>query len=348
MANRLALFLKTKHIGDSIILTSAIEALPPDFLVDVLCFKDSQDIFAMHPKVRHVYVVPRFLKGFAKLFAYLALFKKMKSYEYALLAQFSDDWRGAIISRLLKAKHSVARATHRRPGFWHASFSDIAKRPLSNRPAAELDVDLIRKVGLYGGDCAPVYRLEPSESSVKRVDEWLLAKRIDKTKKLIVIHAAARWKFKGLPSNTWHEVIHGLVNLDYQVILSGASSDYEFNKEILRDLSSDCFIAQNFDLSMSAALLQKADLLISIDSMMIHMASAIQVPTIAIFGPTNDLIWAPWRVEHKVVVVDQNLASCACRPCGLDGCGGSKISQCLFLIDGDRIISATKEILLKR
>ena len=60
---KLALFLKTKHIGDSIILTSAIEALPRDYLVDVLCFKESEAIYKMHPRVRNVFVTPRHLNA---------------------------------------------------------------------------------------------------------------------------------------------------------------------------------------------------------------------------------------------------------------------------------------------
>jgi len=49
-----ALFLKTKHIGDSVILTSAIAALPEEFAVDVLCFKESEPIFSMCPRVQNI------------------------------------------------------------------------------------------------------------------------------------------------------------------------------------------------------------------------------------------------------------------------------------------------------
>ena len=107
--NKTALFLKTKHLGDSIILTSAIAALPHDFVVDVLCFKESTAIFAMHPRVRHVLVVPRHLAGFARWREYWRLLTIMRNQQYDVLAQFSDDWRGALLARILNAKISVAR-----------------------------------------------------------------------------------------------------------------------------------------------------------------------------------------------------------------------------------------------
>jgi len=91
------LFLKTKNIGDSIILTSAISALPKDYqYVDIVCLPESEPIFKMHPRVRHAFVIPRHLKGFSKVMAYIKLYQEITSYSYDLLAHFSNDWRGAL------------------------------------------------------------------------------------------------------------------------------------------------------------------------------------------------------------------------------------------------------------
>ena len=65
--NKTALFLKTKNIGDSIILTSAIAALPEEYeFVDVVCLPGSKEIFQMCPRVRNIFIIPRHLKGFKK------------------------------------------------------------------------------------------------------------------------------------------------------------------------------------------------------------------------------------------------------------------------------------------
>ena len=135
MKLKVAIFLKTKHIGYSIILTSAIEALPEENLVDVLCFKES-GYFKMHPRVRNVFVVSRQLKGMAKLRHYQATLKTMRTSRYDFLAQFSDDWRGAFLARILNVPLSVARASKKRPGFWSNSFKQIAKTTLTKRAAA--------------------------------------------------------------------------------------------------------------------------------------------------------------------------------------------------------------------
>ena len=351
MADHTALFLKTKHLGDSVILTSAIAALPPDFVVDVLCFKESAPIFAMNPRVRHVLEVPRHLTGYARWREYWCLFSVMRKQQYDVLAQFSDDWRGALLARMLNAKISVARQSKKRPQFWSNSFQHIAKLTPTPRPAAEQDVDLLRKIGIFNEPFAPAYQLTVAETDRLAVENWLktvtLGSQVTAYKKLIVVHAAARWKFKGLPHTTWAALIDALHQRGYAVVLSGGASDLDFNQALIGLCQTAPTLTQDFNLGKTAALLQHADLLLSIDSMAVHMASALQTPVVALFGPTDEKIWAPWQVPYRLVALGANDSpSFACRPCGLDGCAGSKVSQCLVAITPAWILDAIDDLLV--
>ena len=351
MHNKTALFLKTKHLGDSVILTSAIAALPQDFVVDVLCFKESAAIFAMNSRVRHVLVVPRHLAGFARWREYWRLLTVMRNQQYDVLAQFSDDWRGAFLARMLNAKISVARQSKKRPQFWSNSFQHIAKLTPTSRPAAEQDVDLLRKIGLYKQPFAPAYQLTVAEADRLFVENWLqtewLGSQVTAYKKLIVVHAAARWKFKGLPHATWAALIDALHQRNYSVVLSGGAGDLDFNQTLISLCQTAPTLTRDFDLGKTAALLQQADLLVSIDSMAVHMASALQTPVVALFGPTDEKIWAPWQVPHRVVTLGAgDSPSFVCRPCGLDGCAGSKVSQCLVALTPTQILVAIDDLLV--
>ena len=344
--DKTALFLKTKHLGDSVILTSAIAALPQDFVVDVQCFKESAAIFAMNSRVRYVLVVPRNLAGFARWREYWRLLTIMRNQQYDVLAQFSDDWRGAFLARMLNAKISVTRQSKKRPQFWSSSFQHIAKLTPTSRPAAEQDVDLLRKIGLYQQPFAPAYQLAVAETDRLAVENWLQTETVEH-KKLIVIHAAARWKFKGLPHATWAALIDALHQRGYAVVLSGGASDLDFNQELIGLCQTAPTLTHDFDLGKTAALVQQADLLVSIDSMAVHMTSALQTPVVALFGPTDEKIWAPWQVSHKVVTLGAgDSPSFSCRPCGLDGCAGSKVSQCLVAITPAQILVAIDDLLV--
>ena len=325
------MFLKTKNIGDSIILTSAISALPKDYqYVDVVCLPESEPIFKMHLRVRHVFVIPRHLKGLSKIMAYIRFYKAIASQSYDFLAHFSNDWRGAFIQRLFPAKLSVARKTHRRGPFWHQSFDILTESLDDVRPIAEQDVDLLRASHLFHSQKAPPYLIKPSFTQKSKIKTWLSKQSISFKQKLVVVHAPSRWKFKELPIATWAYVIDELKKNKYEVILCGSKEDLLTNEAIHKSCNMKPIVTKNFSLEDTAALYSIAHLVLAIDSMSTHLASATQTPVISIFGPSNEKNWGPWGVKHRVIALtSKDSPTFSCRPCGQDGCEGSKVSQCL-------------------
>ena len=341
------MFLKTKNIGDSIILTSAISALPKDYqYVDIVCLPESEPIFKMHPRVRHVFVIPRHLKGFSKVMAYIKFYQKITSYSYDLLAHFSNDWRGALLQRIFPAKLSVARRTHRRGQFWHQSFDILTESLDDIRPIAEQDVDLLRAVGLYGNVKAPSYLVKASINQKSKIKNWLSKHSVVSNKKLVVIHAPSRWKFKELPIATWVNVIDKLKEKKFEVVLCGSKEDLSTNQAIYALCKMKPILTDKFSLEDTAALYSLAHLVLSIDSMSTHLASATQTPVISIFGPSNEKNWGPWGGKHRVIALtSEDAPTFACRPCGQDGCEGSKISQCLVQMNPSMIIHEALKML---
>jgi heptosyltransferase-3 len=336
-----ALFLKTKNIGDAIILTASIAALPLSYrFVDVVCLPHSEAIFKMNKRVRNVFVIPRDKKGLNKIFSYFNLFKRLFNERYDLLAHFSLDWRGALLARLLNVDISVSRQTDRRGSFWHKSFDFLAPKLDTERPMAEQDVDLLRSVNLYKKTSAPPYELNIRAPQKSKVDGWLKEHDIHLTNKLVVIHASSRWKFKEIPFATWAKIIDELKFKKINVVISGSKDDLETNVQIVNLCHSKPVLSKDFSLLDTAALYERADLVLTIDSMSTHLASAVKTPVISIFGPTNEKIWGPWKGKNKVIgLTSFDAEMFACRPCGQAGCEGSRISQCLVQLDPKMVMS---------
>ena len=72
-----------------------------------------------------------------------------------------------------------------------------------------------------------------------------------------------------------------------------------------------------------------------------HIAAAMGTPVVALFGPSGDAEWGPWRVPHRVVASTAH----SCRPCGNNGCGGSNISDCLLTLPEARVSAAVADLL---
>jgi heptosyltransferase-3 len=293
-----------------------------------------------------VFVIPRHLKGLSKIMAYIKFYKEIASQSYDFLAHFSNDWRGAFIQRFFPAKLSVGRKTHRRGQFWHQSFDILTESLDDLRPIAEQDVDLLRAVGLYGNAKAPSYQVKSSINQKLKIKNWLSEHSGVSNKKLVVIHAPSRWKFKELPIATWVNVIDKLKENKFEVVLCGSKDDLLTNQAIYALCKMKPIITNNFSLEDTAALYSLAHLVLTIDSMSSHLASATQTPVISIFGPSNEKNWGPWGGKHRVIALTtENSPTFACRPCGQDGCEGSKISQCLIQMEPDLIMSEALKIL---
>jgi len=73
-----------------------------------------------------------------------------------------------------------------------------------------------------------------------------------------------------------------------------------------------------------------------------HMAAALGVPVVALFGPSGEKSWGPWGEGHVVLT-----SPYLCRPCGKDGCLGSKKSDCLEAISPQAVLARREPLLLR-
>jgi len=91
-----------------------------------------------------------------------------------------------------------------------------------------------------------------------------------------------------------------------------------------------------------AAVVERAVLFLGVDSAPMHMAAALGVPVIALFGPSGERSWGPWGDGHVVLS-----SPFLCRPCGQDGCLGSKRSDCLEAISPQAVLEAADAVLAR-
>jgi len=90
-----------------------------------------------------------------------------------------------------------------------------------------------------------------------------------------------------------------------------------------------------------AALIASARLFIGCDTAPMHMAAAVGTPAVAWFGPSDEHLWGPWRVLHRVVASQAH----PCRPCHNNGCGGSNHSDCLITLPLPQVAAAVYVLL---
>jgi ADP-heptose:LPS heptosyltransferase len=97
-------------------------------------------------------------------------------------------------------------------------------------------------------------------------------------------------------------------------------------------------IVRDLDLAQLAALIRRCDLYLGNDSGVTHLASALGVKCVALFGPTDPRRWAPWG--RRTTVITQQVE---CSPCSVQQMKSCAHRQCLTTLVPDRVIKLLEE-----
>ncbi len=104
-------------------------------------------------------------------------------------------------------------------------------------------------------------------------------------------------------------------------------------------LRSGCKVARGLDLAGLAALVSRANLYIGNDSGVTHMAAALGIPTVALFGPSDVQRWRP---QGKQVFVLKHEIECApCSAATMKSCGHR---SCLRALRPAEVIERLREL----
>ena len=338
-----ALVIKLRHHGDVLLSSAVLGALrahAPALEIDALVYDDTASMLEGHPALSSLHVVGRKWReeGLSRLSLENALFKSLRNRKYDLLIHLSEHPRGAWLARLLGARYSVAPAVPDRGGFWRKSFTHLY-RIAPRRHQVELDLDALRRIGVQPGVDERKVTFVPGAQAERRVQEIL------GDEPFLHLHPASRWQFKCWPAEKNAALIDRLAGEGWKVVVTAAPELAEMNfvKTILEKAKSRPLdLSGQLTIKELGALAARAKLFIGVDSMPMHLAAAMGTPTVALFGPSGEFNWGPWNVAHRVVSTTHT-----CRPCGMDGCGGGKVSDCLTTLPVDAVHAAARELLRK-
>ena len=111
---------------------------------------------------------------------------------------------------------------------------------------------------------------------------------------------------------------------------------------IIRDGAPEVHDLTGTDLRNAILALAAADVAVSNDSGLLHVAAAIGTPAIGIFGPTSPWHWAP--LNPIAAAVQQTTETLPCQPCHKPTCR-LRHHRCMSDISAEQVLKVTQQAL---
>jgi heptosyltransferase-3 len=351
-----ALVTKLRHHGDVLLASpvfTTLKAVAPHAEVDALVYRDTAPMLEGHPAIARLFTIDHDWRHegiVRRLTAERALVRELRGRRYDLLVHLTEHKRGLTLARRLKPRWSVTteRALERGPAWlWKESYTHFYRLPrATERAMVEQNLDALRRLGVVVPADTRALVMVPGAEAEARVDALLREHALARGG-FAQVHPGSRWLFKCWPADRVAALVGRLVAGGLPVVLTAAPDEREramldaIVAQAPREASARIVdLGGALSLRELAALTSRARLFVGVDSAPMHIASAMRTPAVALFGPSSEIAWGPRQEKHRVVV-----SSHPCRPCGLDGCGGGKVSECLTTLPVERVHAACVELL---
>lgn len=353
------LVISTRQIGDALLITPLVRSLRlsyPKAKIDVLVFQGKQGVLAGNPDITEVITIPEH-PGFIRYCRLLG--RLFKRYDIALSTLTGD--RPILYASLFGKKRLAIVEPDRRRDHW---------KRLLLQGWTELDDEKTHTVvqNLRLADLLAIPRdytvtVPSSPDSAARLDaalpfDWHSAP-------YAVLHLCPMWHYKRWTQTGWRDTVAYLLQQGLRIVLTGGNGQEElyYIQATFPQRPADVInLAGKLRFAEVSRLIQASKLYIGPDTAVTHIAAATGAPTIALFGPTNPLKWAPWPATYAdgktpfQKVGSQTVGNVTllqgpgeCVPCHQEGCERHKqsYSQCLDDLPSSAVLAAIDNILQK-
>lgn len=332
------LIVRLSSFGDVVHTFPALTDLAaarPDIEVDWLVDKSVAAFSGLHPAVGEI--VPyaeRFLRWPpsrwpARLKVRRQLRQKLRERHYDLVIDLQGLLKSARVARLASA--SIA-------GYDASSIREpIASRFYDRKYTVARDLHAVERnrrllASALGYEVPPgqgVFGLATRRSEpVGGVPERFC----------ILVHSAS-WPSKLWPEENWRRLVGSLAARNIPVVLPWGSGDEKTRAERLAaDNRLAYVLPARLDGADLAAIVGMARLAVGLDSGLMHLATALDVPGVWLFGPTDPGLTGPYGGNQTIVQSTSPSAPCGTRDCAHGPAGGT----CMELVGYDRVAAAVE------
>lgn len=312
------LFISLSNIGDCILSLPVLDSLRekyPQGQITCLVSGRTKEIFLNCSAVANLIIFDKHSKLIDKIKLFLSLSKE----KFDIVVDLRNSFFGAFLpakKRSSPLRMIPGRIKHMKDR--HLFWADFSGDSVKAKKHQSLNI---------------------TSDDKNYIEGVLNEKNLIKSNKLIVVSPGSRSQSKCWDKQNFSLLCSQLIKEGYDIILVGDKADQPICSYV-QNLCLGVFdLCTKTTIGQLAALLKKAKLLVTNDSAVMHLASYLNVPVIAIFGPTDEAKYGPWSDVSIAVKKD-----IFCRPCSKASCRFGTLA-CLTCIKPGDVLSQIKSIL---
>ncbi|MBW1748232.1 MAG: glycosyltransferase family 9 protein, partial [Deltaproteobacteria bacterium] len=182
------------------------------------------------------------------------------------------------------------------------------------------------------------YKLPVSSYDHEKVDGLMRTYGMLGAKPLVAINPVAKWETKLWANKKFSQLADILIDrYDAKIVFTGGPEDGSTIQDIMAAMKGHAVnLAGHTTLKMLAALYQKVDFVVSTDTGPMHMAAAVGIPVVALFGPTAPWRTGPFGTGHQIVRGGPECSPCFKREC--------KTIDCMEQISVQQVVDAIHKL----
>lgn len=352
------LILSIPGIGNTIMITPMLEFIHKNIenadIIVLVTLTGSKEVLEKHPFVREVISVDgRMFHKFLDKLRILLMLRSLK-FDICITAFPANDIRYNILAWLTGAKHRIGHS-YPTKRLRTLSFLQNTKIPMSlSRHDVLQNLDLLKPLGVSvesnDGIKIKVWRCSGDAHKAK---QFLNERGIRPAEMLIGIHPGSSENRKMIYKRWPKEKFAALGDMILEecpgarVLLFGGPEEDELKREVATMMNGRPVIVSELSIREVSSVIEQCALLICNDSGLMHVACAMKVPVVAIFGPTDPAATVPYGTRY--VVATQNMV---CHPCWSIETYGTRSScrqdtpyQCLVDLSVESVFEAMERLL---
>lgn len=308
------LIIRADGIGDLLNSTPAIALLRknyPSAEITVLARTLNAPVLLGNPDVDRVLVFDKQGKH-RQLSEQLQFYRALRSEQFQLVVAMQTATWPHFVTFLSGASYRLGRYQKRFKSTlthaWHGKYQK------SETHEVDRNLELVRLICEGEGNRQLVFNLLLDE--IANAKTLLASFGVEDDTFLIGIHPGGSSFDKRWPEKQYAELADKLVqHYNGTILLLHGPNEAELTHNIQKTMQSDAMTYAPNTIRELGSLLSRCNLVVCNDSGPMHLAAALDVPTVAIFGPTDHVAWRPMSENASVVRRDMPCWPCSAHKC---------------------------------